>query len=148
LILFDIDRLSAINQAHGYGVGDKILERLGILIRQYFRQHDWVARHSEDAVAVLLTRTDANDAGALAERVRATVQERLGSIDHGTDGPVAVTISAAVINVDVAVSDILDPERLTADAEAAVESAKRLGRNRVERIDGYTGARRTDPLSL
>jgi len=37
LILFDVDNLSAINEAHGYGVGDKILERLGILIRQYFR---------------------------------------------------------------------------------------------------------------
>src|SRR5262252_2292062 len=36
LILFDVDHLSAINQQHGYGVGDKILERLGILIRQYF----------------------------------------------------------------------------------------------------------------
>ena len=44
LILFDVDHLSAINQEHGYGVGDKILERLGILIRNYFRQHDWVAR--------------------------------------------------------------------------------------------------------
>src|SRR5215831_2338539 len=31
LILFDVDRLSAINQESGYGVGDKILERLGIL---------------------------------------------------------------------------------------------------------------------
>src|SRR4051794_18702323 len=53
LILFDVDHLSAINQEHGYGVGDRILERLGILIRQYFRQYDWVARHSEDSFAVL-----------------------------------------------------------------------------------------------
>jgi len=28
LILFDVDHLSEINQEHGYGVGDKILERL------------------------------------------------------------------------------------------------------------------------
>ena len=88
LILFDVDQLSAINQEHGYGVGDKILERLGILIRQYFRQHDWVARHSEDSIAVLLTRTDADDASELAERVRATVEERLGFTDHRTDRPV------------------------------------------------------------
>ena len=147
LILFDIDRLSAINQEHGYGVGDKVLERLGILIRQYFRQHDWVARHSEDSIAVLLTRTDADHASELAERVRATVEERLEFTDHRTDRPVPVTISAAVINVDVAVSDIIDPERLTADAEAAVERAKGLGRNRVERVDGYSGAHRTGPLT-
>ena len=142
LILFDVDRLSAINQEHGYGVGDKVLERMGIVIRQYFRQHDWVARHAEDTIAVLLTRTDADHAGALAERVRVTVEDRLGFTGYGGDRPVPVTISAAVINLDVAVSDVIDPERLMADAEAAVARAKRLGRNRVERVEGYSGAHR------
>ena len=144
LILFDVDHLSAINQEHGYGVGDKILERLGILIRQYFRQHDWVARHSEDSIAVLLTRTDAEHASSLAERVRATVEERLGFTDHRSDRPVPVTLSAAVINVQVAVGDVIDPERLLADAEAAVERAKQQGRNRVERVDGYVGVLRAE----
>jgi diguanylate cyclase (GGDEF)-like protein len=139
LILFDVDRLSSINQAHGYGVGDRILERLGILIRQYFRQHDWVARHSEDSIVVLLSRTDADDANELAERVRATVEDRLEFTDHRTDVPVHVTLSAAVVNVDIAVGDIIDPDRLLADAEAAVERAKRQGRNRVVRVDGYSG---------
>jgi diguanylate cyclase (GGDEF)-like protein len=139
LILFDVDRLSTINQEHGYGVGDKILERLGILIRQYFRNHDWVARHSEDSIAVLLSRTDAEHASSLAERVRATVEERLGFKDHRSDDAVQVTLSAAVINVEVAVGDVIDPERLLADAEAAVERAKQQGRNRVERVDGYSG---------
>ena len=87
MILFDVDHLSSINKEHGYGVGDEILERLGILIRKYFRQHDWVARHSEDSMAVLLTRTDAEHASELAERVRRTVEERLGFADHRTDQP-------------------------------------------------------------
>src|SRR6185295_753608 len=139
LILFDVDRLSAINQEHGYGVGDKILERLGILIRQYFRQHDWVARHSEDSIAVLLSRTDPENASDLAERVRSTVADRLGFTDYRTDRPVPVTLSAAVINVAVGLRDIIDPDRLMADAEAAVERAKQKGRNRVERVDGYSG---------
>jgi diguanylate cyclase (GGDEF)-like protein len=144
LILFDVDRLSAINQQHGYGVGDKVLERLGILIRQYFRQHDWVARHSEDSIAVLLSRTDAGDSSSLAERVRATVAERLGFTDHRSDRPVPVTLSAAVINLQVAVGDVIDPERLLADAEAALGRAKQQGRNRVERVDGYSGVLKTD----
>jgi diguanylate cyclase (GGDEF)-like protein len=145
LILFDVDRLSSINQEHGYGVGDKVLERLGILIRQYFRQHDWVARHSEDSIAVLLSRTDADAASSLAERVRATVAERLGFTDHHSDRAVPVTLSAGAINVQVAVGDVIDPERLLADAEAAVERAKQQGRNRVERVDGYSGVLRADP---
>lgn len=138
LILFDVDQLSAINKDHGYGVGDKILERLGILIRQYFRQHDWVARHSEDSIVVLLSRTDGDDAAELAERVRNTVEERLRSMDHRTDLPVPVTLSAAVVNVNVEIGDVVDPDRFLAEAEAAVERAKQRGRNRVERLDGLS----------
>lgn len=135
LILFDVDHLSDINKEHGYGVGDRILERLGITIRKYFRQHDWVARHSEDSIAVLLTRTGPDNAAALAERVRSTVEERLGFTDHRNDQPVQVTVSAAVVNVAASPGDVIDPDRLVADAESAVERAKQQGRNRVVRVD-------------
>jgi diguanylate cyclase (GGDEF)-like protein len=145
LILFDVDHLSAINKEHGYGVGDKVLERLGILIRQYFRQHDWVARYAEDAMAVLFTRTDAEHANALAERVRATVEERLGFTDHRSDRLVPVTVSAAVINLKIALGDVIDTERLMADAESGVERAKEQGRNRVERVDTYPASSRSEP---
>ena len=139
IILFDVDRLSAINEDFGYGVGDKVLERLGILLRTYFRQHDWVARHSEDSMVVLLSHTDPERAIELAERVRHTVEERLWFTDHRTDRQVPVTVSAAVVNVPVSVGDVIDPERLIAIGEAAVERAKRQGRNRVETVDGSPG---------
>jgi PleD family two-component response regulator len=89
-------------------------------------------------MVVLLTRTDAEHATELAERVRSTVEERLGFTDHRNDQAVPVTVSAAVINVQVALGDIIDPERLMADAETALDRAKQNGRNRVERVDGYT----------
>jgi diguanylate cyclase (GGDEF)-like protein len=143
LIMFDVDHLSAINQEHGYGVGDKILERLGILIRKYFRQHDWVARYSEDAIAVLLPRTEADNAADLAERVRNTVEKRLGFVDHRNDTAVPVTLSAAVVNVKVEIGDVIDVDRFLADAEACVDLAKRKGRNRVERMDSLSKAAHT-----
>jgi diguanylate cyclase (GGDEF)-like protein len=142
LMLFDVDDLSAINRDHGYGVGDRILEHLGTLIRTYFRQHDWVARHSEDSIAVLLTRMDADHAVDLSERVRSTVQERLGSVDHRTDRRLSVTVSAAVVTVRPSVGDVIDPERLVAEAEAALARAKAQGPNRVEHADGYVTVRR------
>jgi diguanylate cyclase (GGDEF)-like protein len=143
LILFDVDHLSEINNDHGYGVGDKILERLGILIRGYFRQHDWVARYSEDSFAVLLPHTGADNAAALAERVVSTVEARLRTADHRNDTPVTVTLSAAAVNVTVAVGDLIDPQRYLADAEAAVKRAKQQGRNRVVRMDGLSQAAHT-----
>jgi diguanylate cyclase (GGDEF)-like protein len=148
LILFDVDRLSAINEDYGYGVGDKVLERLGILMRTYFRQHDWVARYSEDSMAVLLARTESTQAVELAERVRHTVEERLWFTDHRTDSQVPVTVSAAVVNVPARAGDVLDPERLVGIAEAAIERAKRQGRNRVERVDGWPGIQQSRLPSL
>jgi diguanylate cyclase (GGDEF)-like protein len=138
IILFDIDRLADINHDHGYGVGDRVLERLGILIKAFFRQHDWVARYSEDTIAVILSRTEAEDATVLAEAVRGTVQERLEFLDHRTEQPVRVTISAGVVNISVRVGDVLDAERIMSNAETALMRAKQNGRNRVERFDGYS----------
>jgi hypothetical protein len=40
---------------------------------------------------------------------------------------------------------MIDPERLLADAETALERAKQNGRNRVERVDGYSGLLRPEP---
>ena len=58
------------------------LERLGILIRKFFRQDDWVFRHGEDSIAVSLCQIGADDAFFLASRVVAMVEQRLGFKDH------------------------------------------------------------------
>jgi len=143
MILFDVDRLSTINRDYGYGVGDRVLERLGILMRTYFRQHDWVARHFEDSMVILLARTEVEQAVELAERVRHTVENRLWFTDHRTERHVPVTVSGAVVSVPAKAGDVLDPEHLVGIAEAAVERAKQQGRNRVERVDGLTGVQQS-----
>lgn len=135
LVLFDVDGLAAINRDHGYGTGNSILERLGALMRTYFRQHDWVARHGDDSIAVLLTETTPDSAADVADRVRSTVEQRFGFVDHRSGRRVPVTVSGAVINVTVPAGEAVDRERLLAEAEAAVARAKQRGRNRIERVD-------------
>jgi diguanylate cyclase (GGDEF)-like protein/excisionase family DNA binding protein len=133
LILFDVDRLSDINLRNGYGVGDRVLERLGILIRQFFRQDDWVFRHGEDSIAVLLCQVSADDVFFLASRVVAMVEQRLGFTDHNTDDRVQVTVSAATVSGQGSLGEPFDGDRLLLEADAALKRAKLLGRNRVER---------------
>jgi diguanylate cyclase (GGDEF)-like protein len=147
LVIFDVDHLAELNDKHGRVIGDRILERLGVLVRQSFRQHDWVARHDDDAIVVMLTRTDADHADDLAEIVRATVADRLGFTDHRSDDQVAVTVSAGVVHVAGAAGTLIDPERLRVDAEAALARAKHEGRNRVVRVDGSASATRALPRS-
>jgi diguanylate cyclase (GGDEF)-like protein/excisionase family DNA binding protein len=133
LMVFDVDRLSDINQKHGYGVGDRVLERLGILIRRFFRQDDWVFRHGEDSIAVLLCQISTDDAFFLATRVVAMVEQRLGFKNHNTDDRVRVTVSAASVTGQGSLGEPFDAERLLLETDAVLKRAKSLGRNRVER---------------
>lgn len=135
MMLIDVDNLSAINKSHGYGVGDRILERMGILLRTYFREHDWVARYAEDCVAVLLPETTPADALMLAERTRSMVEERLTFRDYRTDQRAVVTVSVAVTSARALEGEPIDHARFQAEAEAALERAKVGGRNRVEQVE-------------
>jgi diguanylate cyclase (GGDEF)-like protein len=134
LILFDVDRLSDINQEHGYGLGDRLLERVGFLITNFFRDQDWVARCSGDAFAVLLPETEGRDAATLAERLRATVQERLALRNHLTEQQVDVTVSVGVLAA-ASVDAAMTAEQLMQELETAVHRAKEGGRNRVEQVE-------------
>jgi diguanylate cyclase (GGDEF)-like protein/excisionase family DNA binding protein len=133
MILFDIDDLSLLNRSHGYGAGDRLLERLGILARRYFRTHDWVARHGPDSIAVLLPETTLDQAAALAARFVEMVRQRLVLVDHKTDAVTAVTVSASAVGTDLVQAEI-DPGYVLAEAEAAMLRAKMNGGNRVERV--------------
>ena len=134
LIVFNVDRLADINEQRGYGFGDRVLERIGILVTNYFREQDWVSRCDEDTFAVLLPETEHANAETLAERLRVMVQERLALHDHVTEEQVDVTVSVAVL-VAESIDASVRAEQLLEEAEHAVRRAKEAGRNRVERVD-------------
>jgi diguanylate cyclase (GGDEF)-like protein len=133
LLLFDIDDLAQINRDHGWGVGDRLLERTGILARRFFRMHDWVARRGGDNIAVLLPETTVDQAATLALRFREMVHHRLVLHDHKTDTTKIVTVSAAAVGTDLVQSEI-DAAYVMLEAEAAVLRAKLDGHNRIERV--------------
>jgi diguanylate cyclase (GGDEF)-like protein len=141
LILVDVDHLAEINARHGYGFGDRVLERIGIVIRNYFREHDWVTRSSEDTFAILLPETARENAESLADGLRVTVEERLALRDYRTEEQVQVTVSVAVL-IGVG-QNPNQPDQVLRQAEEAVVRAKRGGRNRLEVVElGTTRAPR------
>jgi diguanylate cyclase (GGDEF)-like protein/excisionase family DNA binding protein len=139
LILFDVDHLDAIIDAHGHGVGDLVLERLSVFMGQFFRQPDWVGRTGPDSMAVLLPETTVRDAQALAEGARQAVEERL--VFAGKDErPVVVTVSAAVASVGLRGESVegresFDALRVMTEVEAGVKRARGRGGNTIERVD-------------
>lgn len=133
VILFDIDDLSHVNRLHGYGAGDRLLERIGIMARRFFRTHDWVARYGDDSMTVLLPETTLDQAAALANRFRLMVQQRLVLVDHKTETRTVVTVSAAAVGTDLVQAEI-EPGDIMSELEAAISRAQMDGRHRVERV--------------
>ena len=138
VILFDIDNLAEINATHGYGSGDRLIERIGITIRNYFRETDWVARTAGDAFAVLLPEIQRVNAERLADRVRNMVSERLQLHDHRSNTQIPVTVSAGVLIAE-SVDKSVRAEQMMAEAKAAVDRAKTAGRNRIQSADVAIG---------
>jgi diguanylate cyclase (GGDEF)-like protein/excisionase family DNA binding protein len=133
MMLFDIDDMARLNRSHGFGAGDRLLERMGILARHFFRTHDWVARYDDDAIAVLLPEATLDQAAALARGFSEMVQQRMVLVDHKTDTTTIVTVSAAAVGTEMVEADI-NPRHIMGEAEAAVMRAKMNGGNRVESV--------------
>jgi len=139
LVLIEVDNLTEINERHGYGVGDLLMERLGVLLQRYFREPDWVASYTADSVAVLLPETGARDAWTLAEGARQAIEGRLAFPDN-EERPVRVTASASVVTVALRgrsgdERETPDAARVLSEAEAGVNRARARGGNTIECVE-------------
>jgi diguanylate cyclase (GGDEF)-like protein len=124
LLLLDLDHFKQINDQRGHPVGDQILAGVGATLRGVLRSGDFAGRNGGEEFAVLLPETSLTEALDIAERVRAAIAEISLA---GTDVSVTASIGVAVFPDQVSTLDRL--ERL---ADAALYTAKRQGRNRVE----------------
>lgn len=134
MMLVDVDDLSAINRVRGFGVGDQVLESTGMLVRRYFRQHDWIARYNEDSIAVLLPETRPREALALANEMRGMLQERLAFDEYRTTQPTAVTVSVGLVSAEARDGEPIDATRFLEEVGQAVARARSAGGNRVEAV--------------
>ncbi|MFN7940338.1 MAG: diguanylate cyclase [Thermoanaerobaculia bacterium] len=129
LLLFDLDGLKAINDAHGHEAGDRALTALAQCAHAQCRKSDFIARFAGDEFAVLVI--DDNEAGALrvGERLRAAfarVEVRLA------DGVAfRATLSGGV--AERRPEGPATREELFAAADRALYAAKRRGGNAVLR---------------
>lgn len=120
LLLFDLDHLKTLNDAHGEAAGDRLLCILAATVAGNLRPTDHLGRWDGGAFAVVAGNTSRGGALGLAERLRTAVAAlRLDGL-----GPVTISIGVAErIPGDSAKS-------LVARAGRALRRAKAGGRNR------------------
>ena len=118
VVSLDIDYFKRVNDEWGHEVGDRVLVRLGAVLRAHTRGGDVVGRLGGEEFVTLLPGTDVAQAKAIAERVRAGFA--------ADPGPPRVTVSAGV----TAAIGPASIEELMQVADSALYAAKRGGRDR------------------
>ena len=78
LVMLDLDRFKPVNDGMGHQAGDLLLRQVAEAIVAASRDSDRVFRYGGDEFAVLLPRTDGDQVGVIAERVRAAVKGVVG----------------------------------------------------------------------
>lgn len=124
LALLDVDRLKAVNEAHGYGCGDAVLRALTQEALRHVRVSDVLSRWGGGVFLLLMSDTHA----ALARGGLERVHERLSALQvaHGS-ATVSVTLSAGLGEHHAGESVAQTLER----AERALHEAKAQGGARV-----------------
>jgi diguanylate cyclase (GGDEF)-like protein len=136
VIMLEVDALDEIRAKHGRGAGDRVIERIGIVLRNYFRETDWVGRLGDATFGVLMPDIQGFNAERHAERIRVAVHERLRLRDHRSDEAYAVTVSVGLLVV-AAAERAMKAALLLEQAVAAVGEARHAGGNQVvhQRLD-------------
>ena len=120
----DIDHFKSVNDTYGHHAGDLVLRRVASVLSSNVRTTDLVGRYGGEEFMLLLPETGADEAAALAEKLRLLVMHERIAIE--TDQRIDVTIS---IGIAGGTGTQVRSDTIIRDADAAMYSAKNLGRN-------------------
>ncbi|MGH9293538.1 MAG: diguanylate cyclase, partial [Acidimicrobiales bacterium] len=125
VLFMDIDHFKPVNDTYGHSVGDVVLQRIAIGLKERLRRHDLLARYGGEEFVALLPDTELSAGAAIAEALR----DRIASLDLAElagELPIRISIGVAPLAETHYVADAV-----IESADAAMYEAKRRGRNQV-----------------
>jgi two-component system, cell cycle response regulator len=126
VLVLDIDRFKAINDAYGHAAGDEVLKEFAARIRANARAIDVVSRIGGEEVVVVVPDTPLDGAQAVAERIRQRVEAEPFVVQGMRRIEVTVSIGVAARQAgDMTATEVLKR------ADDALYRAKQGGRNKV-----------------
>ncbi len=125
-IIVDVDKFKSINDSYGHATGDKVIHSVAAILLRLTRDSTLVCRYGGEEFCVALPATDVAGAVAAAERIRSTIQAELGP-SLQLPGRQVITVSLGISSIDLGA---VNPAEMFDQADRALYSSKRMGRNR------------------
>lgn len=126
LMMVDIDYFKNYNDALGHQMGDKVLEEISKVLKDYSRKMDKVCRYGGEEFAIILPQTTKREAYFIAERLREAV-EKHPFIQEEVQPTKHITVSIGVATFP---EDANNKAELIAFGDKLMYRAKEMGRNR------------------
>ena len=123
----DLDFFKKINDTHGHGAGDKVLQGFAEILKKNTRSSDICGRIGGEEFLLALTHVERKHVGPVLERIRLNVEQE-EFLFQGKIIPLTASFGVAGLHPE----NPADFGSLIASADAALYSAKLNGRNRVE----------------
>jgi diguanylate cyclase (GGDEF)-like protein len=124
MLMMDLDFFKTLNDRYGHQVGDIVLVETAKAIQQEIRGEDICCRFGGEEFVAYLVDTNASQAMALAERLRAAIEDLHIPAIAGFSLSISIGISARS-------ADHQQWEDMITSADIALYQAKHEGRNRV-----------------
>jgi diguanylate cyclase (GGDEF)-like protein len=124
LMLIDLDRFKEVNDSLGHHIGDLLLEKIGVRLRDAMRKGDTVARMGGDEFAVVISDiSGVEDAGHAAARFLESLERPIELEEVAQDLTLDVEGSIGVV---ICPDDGTDVDTLMQRADVAMYTAKEV----------------------
>jgi diguanylate cyclase (GGDEF)-like protein/PAS domain S-box-containing protein len=127
VLMIDLDQFKEVNDTLGHRAGDELIISVARILQDRVRESDFLCRLGGDEFAVLMAEGDEVAARLLAAELSGLIRRRGAALQADMQGEVTASIGIAVFDdrQNLKADDIL------AEADEAMYTAKREGRNRV-----------------
>ena len=122
LFLLDLDGFKEVNDTHGHAAGDELLQHFASRLSAALRPGDTAARLGGDEFVVLCEDTSEEQAGLIADRLRAAAAWPF-------DLPVGRVLISASVGVSTSADPSDDPAELVRRADVSMYAVKRARRS-------------------
>ncbi len=126
IVLFDIDNFKQINDTYGHQKGDEVLKKIAKLFKENLRKTDYFGRFGGEEFIIIVPEATTKEAYLLAEKLRKLLEKS----KFDDIGSITASFGISQYSPEKSITKLLK------EADDALYSAKREGKNKVKVYNG------------